>query len=131
MKVVINDCYGGFGISNKAGDALVAKGWSTTDFNEAGGYENPEAKLVCKEKKRDDLSNQAVELFGKYSFISRDSDPALRSHPDLVAVVKEIGDEASNKYGELKVVEIPDGTDVIIEEYDGMEWIAERHQTWS
>ena len=31
----------------------------------------------------------------------------------------------------LKVVEIPDGIEWQIEEYDGKEWVAETHRTWS
>jgi hypothetical protein len=31
---------------------------------------------------------------------------------------------------ELKVVESPDDVEWEIEEYDGIEWIAEVHRTW-
>jgi len=31
----------------------------------------------------------------------------------------------------LKIVDIPDGVEWEIEEYDGMEWVAEKHRTWS
>ena len=30
----------------------------------------------------------------------------------------------------LKIIEIPDDVDWIIEEYDGNEWVAEKHRTW-
>jgi hypothetical protein len=53
-----------------------------------------------------------------------------RHDPDLVAVVEEMGRLASGTCSHLKVVEIPDGIDYVIEEYDGMEWIAENHRTW-
>ena len=34
-------------------------------------------------------------------------------------------------YSDLKVVEIPDDINWYIEEYDGLEHVAERHRTWS
>jgi len=48
----------------------------------------------------------------------------------LVQVVEELGDIASDGYSELSVVEIPDDVEWYIEEYDGMEHIAEQHRTW-
>lgn len=53
-----------------------------------------------------------------------------RTDPDLVAVVEELGNLANSKVSQLKVVEIPDGIEYTIEEYDGVELIAEKHETW-
>jgi hypothetical protein len=57
-----------------------------------------------------------------------------RADPILVRVVEEMGaghrTGASGQYSNLVVVEIPDGTEYTIEEYDGQEHIAEVHQTW-
>ena len=132
MKVVINRCYGGFGISNKAGDALVARGWSTTGFNDEGNYEDPEADLLIHDNKARGGMPAWPDSFSKYGFARVcENDEGLRTHPDLVAVVETLGNAASGTHAELKVVEIPDGTDFVIEVYDGMEWVAERHQTWS
>jgi hypothetical protein len=49
----------------------------------------------------------------------------------IVRVVEKLGPKANAKVSELKVVDIPDGTDYTIEEYDGYEHIAERHRTWA
>ena len=54
-----------------------------------------------------------------------------RDCPHLVAMVEEGGTDIGARYSYLKVVEIPDGVDWQIEEYDGKEWIAEKHRTWS
>jgi hypothetical protein len=54
----------------------------------------------------------------------------LRDDPVLVQIVEEMGSNANGDYAELKVVEIPDDVDWYIEEYDGSEWVAERHRTW-
>lgn len=54
-----------------------------------------------------------------------------RNESALVQTVEELGEEASGRFAELKVVEIPDGVDWVVEEYDGSEWVSERHETWS
>jgi hypothetical protein len=54
-----------------------------------------------------------------------------RNNPLLVQVVEELGTEvASGSCSELKVVEIPDDVQWIIEEYDGNEWVSEVHRRW-
>lgn len=58
-----------------------------------------------------------------------------RHHPLLIECVEALGGEhregASGPCAALKIVEIPDGVDYEIEEYDGSEWIAEKHRKWS
>lgn len=54
-----------------------------------------------------------------------------RDDPVLVAVVEELGTAAWTSVSELHVVEIPDDVEWQIEEYDGKEWVAEKHRTWS
>ena len=49
----------------------------------------------------------------------------------LVWVVEHLGLKANGDYAELKVVEIPEGVDWFISDYDGIEHVAERHRTWS
>ena len=94
MKIVINDCFGGFGLSDE-GVARYA-----------------EIKGVTLDKD-----------FYAGSDIARD-DPAL------VQLVEENRDEYESRYASLKVVEIPDGVEWEIEEYDGKEHVAEKHRTW-
>lgn len=53
-----------------------------------------------------------------------------RTDKDLIKTVKEFGDSANTMYSNLKVIEIPDGVEYTVEEYDGQEWIAEKHRTW-
>ena len=91
MKVVINMCFGGFGLSN----AALAR------YNELG---NTAVDYAC------DIERHDV---------------------DLVHVVEEMGADAYDRFSSLKVVEIPDGIEYVIEDYDGMEHVAEAHRTWS
>jgi len=53
-----------------------------------------------------------------------------RDSPQLVQIVEQLGERANNHYSELKVVEVPDGVEWHISEYDGSEWVAENHRTW-
>ncbi len=101
MKVVINTCYGGFGLSEEALDRL----------NKAGA--------ACLE--RDEFGNV---------FYDREA-IAVRIDPVLVAVVEEIGEDAAGSHSWLKVVEIPDGVKFSIKSYDGVEHVAELHRTWA
>jgi len=82
------------------------------------------------------LSQEGTEEYKKRAGIT---DPEFwhydiaRDCPHLVAMVKE--DEVLQVYtgwaAELKIVEVPDDVDWYIDEYDGKEWVAERHRTWS
>ena len=52
-----------------------------------------------------------------------------RNDPLLIQVFEELGQLAGNDC-KLKIVEIPDDVEWQIEEYDGMEWVAEKHRVW-
>jgi len=103
MKVVINREYGGFGLSRKALDMYAAeKGIDPGKWNDG---------------------------FNFYANINESE--IERNDPVLVRIVEELGNEANGTYAHLKVVDIPDGVSYTIEEYDGIEWVAEVHRTWS
>ena len=54
-----------------------------------------------------------------------------RDDPDLISVVQEMGIAADGRFAKLKIVEIPADVEWQIGEYDGAEWVAEKHRTWS
>ena len=91
MKIVINKCYGGFGLSKEAYEYL-GLAW------DGHGYE--------------------------YRYHGN------RADHKLVECVETLGDIANGQFAKLKVVEIPDDVEWEIEEYDGVEWVAEVHRTW-
>lgn len=118
MKVVINACHGGFGLSDAAFEKFLDR------------------KGVAWEKQpRDDYDwheyYHAGHLGDEYHFLYSRDMTKNRSDLDLVAVVEEMGKLAHGEYSELKVVEIPDDVEWEVEEYDGLEWVAEKHRTWS
>ena len=53
-----------------------------------------------------------------------------RNNPLLVQIVEEMGEQANGMYAKLKVVEVPDGVEWQIEEYDGLEHVAAIHEIW-
>lgn len=85
-----------------------------------------------------DLSEQAIELYHELcagagetaAWLTYPRDIA-RDCPHLVKTVLTLGDKANTRYSQLKVVEIPSGIDWQVHEYDGLEWVAEAHRTWS
>ena len=78
------------------------------------------------------LSKEALALFNERSgtIITHDYD-IKRNDPILVEVVEQLGEAANSRFAELKVLEIPDDVQWIVEEYDGAEWVAEKHRTWN
>lgn len=112
MKVVINKCHGGFSLSQKAMER----------YAELKGF-----KLVT----------ETFDLYSLYYRDNSDSDNNLisdyeiqRDDPALVQAVEELGEAANGRFAELKVVEIPKDVSWEIDEYDGLEWVAETHRTW-
>lgn len=80
------------------------------------------------------LSEMAENQYRQYAMIEKDSDWWSRDIPRddqyLVKIVEELGELADGGYAKLKVVDIPDDVEWYVEEYDGMEWVAEKHRTW-
>ena len=78
MKMIINDCYGGFGIRMDILEKLKLTAYS-------------------------------------------EGDDVIRSNPQLIKMI-EAGEDISDSYAKLKVVEIPDeSTDWYLDENDGWE----------
>lgn len=82
------------------------------------------------------LSDEALELYQAFCrdahIVPQDYDCEIpRDSDQLVSVVKVLGERANSVYSRLKIVTIPDDVEWTIHEYDGMEWVAEVHRTWS
>ena len=137
-KVVVNRCFGGFNLS---GPAIVA--YAKRKGIEAHHWTRP---YICS------LLGKTVEAKGIFHGATvalvpqPEGEPVPvpegqdyhvdrfdleRDDPDLIAVIEELGDEANGSCSKLKVVEIPSDVEWGIEEYDGLEHVAEKHRTWS
>ena len=138
MKIVINTCFGGFELSNKALKRLAElegrecyffKGglgstYTKTEENERNmfttAFDIPNPNEV--------IGNDGGNLWAKHHIDNSRDD---RTNPLLVQVVEELGDAASGQCADLKVVEVPDGVKWVLDEYDGVETIHEEHRSWS
>ena len=90
--VVINTCYGGFGLSGRA----------VRDYKDMAGITDP--KWYERDIPRDD--------------------------PYLIKIVRDLGMTANGAHANLKIIEVPPDVEWQIEEYDGNEWVAEKHRIW-
>ena len=83
------------------------------------------------------LSDNAKTIYDKRSPYQprgpawRIEDDVSRDDPCLLNIIKDIGLKAAAGVScELQIVVIPDDVDWVINEYDGSEWVAEKHRTW-
>lgn len=139
MKIVINACHGGFGLSHEgilrylqlAGKQV----WVEADEDWEGNFNYwlvpKEGRVINRES---DFWSLTMEEKTAYNEAWRDQNfsyrEIARDDPILIHVVEELGEAANNRYSELKIVEIPDDVEWQIDEYDGTEWVAEKHRTW-
>jgi hypothetical protein len=142
MKIVINRKHGGFGLSDEAVQRYI-------DLNGVKLYKHVDEQLeyrpsyyyVPYEEYRKTRFNDSTktEWEGEEDGVGRYKDSnnlcwsyydIKRNDPALVQTVEELGSKANGWAAELKVVDIPDDVEWLIEEYDGLEWVAEKHRTW-
>jgi hypothetical protein len=114
--IVINRQHGGFGLS---WDAQV------TYLDRAGI-----AYTLIDRVSRDDTIRFGQEIILANGDDWNDRHDIARDDPILVAIVREMGKEANGEFSDLKVVKIPGDVEWTIDEYDGLEWVAEKHRTW-
>ena len=77
------------------------------------------------------LSSKGENLFKDLTGEDFDSFAVYRDDEALIKVVESLGELANSPYSSLKIVEIPDDVEWDIQEYDGVEWVAEKHRVWS
>ena len=116
-KIAISREYGGFFLPHEAIETFLNK------------------KGIAYEKKlRDHTFFGSTHYFtvnGEY-FCSQD---IARDDPVLIETIVELGlhkplQEMGLYDTALKIVEIPADVDWVLMEYDGCEWVAEKHRTW-
>jgi len=113
-RIAINSCHGGFGLSWEAKMLYLELAGLTYTLEHQPDRDTQNrfgSRIIVN-----DLH------WGEYS-ITRD-DPAL------ISVVNRLGSKANGNYASIKIVEIPPDVEWYIAEYDGKEWVAEKHRTW-
>jgi hypothetical protein len=137
MKVVINKCFGGFGLSEQGvmryaeikGITLYPEPdkfgfvtyWTVPPHKRPRDRSHEWSTLTMEERRESNRQHENSHLYDR---------DIPRDDPVLVQVVEELGEKADGRHASLKVVEIPDGVSYEIAEYDGSEHIAETHRTW-
>jgi len=124
MKVVVNKCFGGFGLSDKAYERLIELGIPCFTYKELENAK-PEPEFYIIYEKRSRLSSSLNEYYSEQLHEDKS-----RTHPLLIQVVEELGQEANGDYAELEIIEIPDDVQFEIDYYDGIESIHEIHRSW-
>lgn len=145
MKLVLNECYGGFGLSYEAQYLyLQAKGQDAYFYADVSSYDDYKKKHKYKLVTLNDIQKlqralyiyctptfqgEVIDEFPKDVINARDLD---RTDPALVAVVEVMGSKAaSGRFSSLQIEEIPDGTLYKIDEYDGLEsLITQEDDDW-
>lgn len=128
-KIVINTCYGGFGLSHEAvlryAELVgLSLSWQIDDIS----------TRIYKQKAVVDNPSVLVHYYTSMQHTDENywsGRDIVRDDTRLVQVIEELGSEANGRFASLVVVEIPDDVEWQIEEYDGFEHIAEKHRTWN
>jgi len=149
MKLVVNKCFGGFGLSMKAEEEyLKRKGknaffYTQTKYMHRDGVaeftllEDSSATFHITFCFTENQGKSFSEWPDKTTNGCSDKDDlhfyggdVSRNDPDLIAVVEMLGEKANGQCAKLEIIEIPDGVDWEINEYDGMESVHEKHRSW-
>ena len=108
MKIVLNKCYGGFQLSDKAiGWLEENKGWK--------------------------LDKDFVKVswgFSDRTLMAKADTDELRINLDVIECVETLKEESHTRLSKLRVVEIPDNANWEIDEYDGIERVREVSEVW-
>ena len=111
-EVVINVCFGGFSLSEEGIREYLKRKGKTLYVKSDGCFNHYYTSPDMTDK----------SYFSKYD-IKRDD-------PDLVAVVKELGERANGKCASLYIAKVPANVQWTIEEYDGSETVEEVHRSF-
>lgn len=138
-KLVINKCFGGFGLSDAAYEHLIKQGIPVRAYIQE--KRDPETMRFMREPDNEGevifdrtltpenlfCDEQHIRLIGRYweTWLG-----GKRDDPRLIAAVESLVEKANGVHAKLVVVEIPDGIEWGIHEYDGMEHVEETHRTW-
>ena len=105
-EIVINTCYGGFGLSDKAIEMFCD---------------------IKKQKGESDKYTVYIDDFNGSKYMHPDPE---RDDVDLVKVVKKLKKESFGYFAELKIVKIAEDIDWEIDADDGAEDVVEKHRRW-
>lgn len=139
QKIAINNCFGGFGLSRtglrhlakmKGIDALYfyKDDYRTGKYHKVYDQDDAFWSIPLTVDLGEELTQEEFyHALEEYKF----SVDFGRDDEDLIETIETLGKDANGRFSDLKIVEIPDDIEFYIEEYDGNEWVAEKHKTWT
>lgn len=134
-KIVINQCYGGFSLSDKAYERLIELGIPVVRYDEK--KDKKDEKVIYDRELTPQGTDKMNDIYwqfkGKTGIQGRYWETWLeeeRTNLLLIKVIEELGEKASERVSKLNIIEIPNNVKWQIEEYDGCEHISEQHRTW-
>lgn len=141
MEIIVNRCYGGWNLSHAAymriaelkGMTLYPYMMKSTMRNDKYEHvhvrtESSESDFFVQYSNRD--LGETTAKFADTDLVWYRGTNEERTDPDIIKVVRELGEAASGRCSRLEIVEIPDGVNWEVDEYDGMETIHEVHRSW-
>lgn len=140
-KVILNKCYGGFDVSDKAYqlyakkkglqlyryEMILSNNNSNRKYEKVEKRENYSLLVNYFTKDLGDIVEISNEDYKKYNICLTNRH---REDSVLIEVIEELGEEASGSFGKLVIVEIPDDLEYVIDEHDGLETLHEKVQEW-
>lgn len=135
MKIVLNECYGGFGLSYYAQALyLIASGHTPYFYVDVSSYDDYQKQHRYKRITLEEANTLKHKFFiycsttDQGTHIDHFPDNIVnfknldRTDPILISVVETMGPEhASGRFARLNIIEVPDGTLYKIDYYDGLE----------
>lgn len=139
MKIAINKCYGGFDLSFEAQKLYCER-------KGIGFHPYKQTKYKFKDGKNEytyikDLKEDEGSVYISNTYIGNTCETIPndkywyygnieRNDKDLIDVIETLGDRANGRFGNIKIVDIPDDVTWEINDYDGIETIHEVHRSW-
>ena len=145
MKIAINKCYGGFGLSpiatqlylKKLGKECFFYKQTKYHFNKDSNGKDEHTKITLAEAEECNFisvyTKDMGDKFEKHNndYFWYDSFYDKRNDKLLIETIEELGEEkASAKLAKIRIIEIPDDVKWILDDYDGIESIHEEHRSW-
>lgn len=152
QKVIINKCFGGYGFdpftvqkyADKKGIQLY---WYKKDFHDYhGDLKERMVKIPFETIMKDDslrIGYAALTRNMGDTYIRDwenenacadefdiENDDSSRTDPVLIGIIEKYGDANVHGCHAPTVVEVPDGVEWMIEEYDGFETLHEKHRVF-
>jgi hypothetical protein len=119
VKVVINTDFGGFSLSEEA--VLWIRKNRPCDHKEV---------LVGETYEDGSKNNSEYLRDSNFGHAHGNILETVRACPSLVAAVKALGRKVNGRFAKLAIIEIPDGIEFEVTEYDGYERVEEKHRSW-